>query len=126
VRLAIVGSRCLEGCPEARDLVRQVIVARQPTVVVSGGAEGVDTMAAEEARAAGVDVIELAPTVRAWDGPGGFKERNMLLARNCDELVCIEGTCTTTRGAIWTARHARRLGKDVEIHRVEWTARVSA
>jgi hypothetical protein len=46
-----------------------------------------------------------------WDGPGGFKERNLRIAVACDELVRIVAHGTRTYGSGWTRDRAAAMGK---------------
>ena len=89
-RLAIVGSRSLDGHPDVLRLIRDLLdayQARHPAlVVVSGGAAGIDRMAAQEARRRGLQVIEHLPAGTAWRH---YRERNLRIAHDCDELVRI-------------------------------------
>lgn len=110
MRLAIVGSR---HAPEAksRELIRAALDTFKPKVLVSGGCEGVDTWAAQEARARGIEVHEHLPKRFQWAGPGGFKARNADIASECEALVRIAWAHSTTYGSGWTRDHAKRLGK---------------
>ena len=100
--LAIVGSRTLDGNANARIAIASVIEQYRPSVVVSGGAVGIDTMAEKMARALGVDTLIMLPTVQKWDGLGGYKERNARIVESCDRLVCIFDPDSETRGSGWT------------------------
>ncbi len=114
MRLAIVGSRTLHDNVDAAAAIAAVIKKHTPTVVVSGGAVGIDTMAKESALAAGIVVFEILPGVRQWDGPGGYKERNARIVDNCDRLICIYDPDSETRGSGWTADLAEKRGIPVE------------
>ncbi len=87
-RLAVVGSRSLEGHPEALRVIRSVLDAnrarRAVLAVVSGGAAGIDRMVAAEARRRGLRVIEHLPAGTTWRH---YRERNLRIAPDCDELV---------------------------------------
>lgn len=119
-RLAIVGSRCLEGSEEARRLVREAIERHRATVVVSGGARGVDTMAREEAQKLGIEVKEWLPLRPAqsrdmrvaWARE--YRARDRQIAADCACLVLIESKTTRTHGARYTHDRARALGKPTE------------
>jgi hypothetical protein len=117
---------------QARKLIRREIKGAK--MVVSGACHlgGIDIWAREEAEAMGIPVKEYAPKHRTWDGSGGYKARNMKIAKRSDRVTCItvrtlpEGYtirgfelycyhCGTDRhvksGGCWTTKYARKLGK---------------
>jgi hypothetical protein len=112
IRLAIVGSRSLDGNQEALRLVRAVLAAYQARhatlVVVSGGARGIDRMAAEEARRRGLQVIEHRSSGRSWRH---YRERNLRIVADCDELVRIADPRSRSFGSGWTRDRAREFGR---------------
>lgn len=112
MKLAIVGSVSLEGSPDAVRIIEEVLDRYRPTVVVSGGARGIDTMAADAARRRGIPVVEHLPRVNRW--ADGFKPRNLKIARDCDALVRIVAKDATTYGSGWTRDQAARMGKPTE------------
>ena len=57
--------------------------------VVSGGARGVDSMTVKVCGELGVKVVEFKNTVYRWEGPGGFKERDLKIANESDHVVSI-------------------------------------
>lgn len=117
MKLAIVGSVSLEGDLEAVKIINEALDRYQPTIVVSGGAGGIDTMAANEARKRGISVQEFLPESRSWagfGGKGGFKARNLLIAQHCDALVRIVAHDSRTYGSGYTRDYAKKLGKPTE------------
>lgn len=114
MRLAIVGSVSLAGNAEAGRIIDDVLARYQPQYVVSGGAKGIDTMAAEAARIREIVVVEWRPKVQQWGGPGGFKERNLKIAQDCDALVRIVASDARTYGSGWTRDRAKEMGKPTE------------
>jgi hypothetical protein len=121
----------------AREAIRALL--RPGDEVVSGDCPlgGIDKWSIEEAKAMGLVTREHSPKVHSWDGPGGFKDRNILIAEDCEEAVCIvvrtlpptyKGRrfpycyhCATREnpkptdhvksGGCWTVNYARKLGK---------------
>jgi hypothetical protein len=84
-------------------------------VVVSGGAAGVDAMAAEEAANLGIPperIIVHWPNGKGWIY---YKERNLRIVEELqkgDRLVRIWGSCSRTYGSGWTRDRAiLRLGR---------------
>ena len=77
-------------------------------MVVSGGAVGIDRMAAAEARRRGLEVIEHLPAGTTWRH---YRERNLRIAQDCDELVRIADPRSRTFGSGWTRDRARELAR---------------
>jgi hypothetical protein len=70
MRLAIVGSTQLNG-PKSRAIVLDAIKRYAPTCIVSGGAKGIDSLAADIGRELGLEVDEKKPDWQRWeDSPG--------------------------------------------------------
>ncbi len=119
--LAVVGTRvlaCRGDAARAGLRIRRAIHALQPACVVSGGAKGVDAIA--EAIAIDLGYSEDAgtlvvhrPTVRRFHGPGGYRERDAMIARDCTHLLRIACIKATTYGSGWTADWAQQLGRIV-------------
>lgn len=113
MRLAIVGSRTLAD-PYRTKLVQMVVAhllgTVKPSTVVSGGAVGVDAIAADFAKRLGVPVLEFLPNGQHWDA---FKARNIRIVETCDALACIHDPESLTYGSGWTRDQAERLGKPV-------------
>ena len=114
VRFAIVGSiRALRG--DVLPVIRRYIAMLKPTVIISGECPygGVDTYAREESQHQGIPFIAHAPRIRRWQGTGGYKERNIAIAHDCNHLLAICSRRSTTYGSGCTADYAERLGKVV-------------
>jgi YspA, cpYpsA-related SLOG family len=112
LRLAIVGSRSLDGNLDALRVIRHVLDDYQARhadlVVVSGGARGIDCMAAAEARRRGLQVVEHRPKGRSWRH---YRERNLRIVEDCDELVRIADPRSRSYGSGWTRDRAREFGR---------------
>ena len=106
--VAVVGSRRLTAC--AALLARLAELA--PDQVVSGGAAGPDTLAAEWARANGVPLRELLPDY-AVHGSGAPHMRNREIVAAADVVLVVwDGQ---SQGTLSAARAAMALGR-----RCEW------
>lgn len=114
--LAVVGSTKFIH-PDALSLARQLILHKmeifEPEMVVSGGADGIDKLAAFCAEGMGIDCREYLPTFPRWE-PEGYKARNILVASACTDLFAIRCHRSRTYGSGWTADYAQELGKKVE------------
>jgi predicted Rossmann fold nucleotide-binding protein DprA/Smf involved in DNA uptake len=115
LRVAIVGSRTYPSEPTVRAYVRSLPAG---TVVVSGGARGVDSWAEDEARRCGLAVEVHKPDYQAYSPKIAPLVRNRIIAERCDELIgfSFEGS----PGTAYTAKYARRIGRLVTVW--EWPA----
>jgi hypothetical protein len=127
--LAVVGTRTL-GCrgDQQRAALRITwsISKLCPDVVISGGAKGVDSIAERVALDMGYSEDDgtlrlYRPTVHQFHGPGGYRERDALIAANCTHLLRIHCILALSYGSGWTADEARRLGRTVVQAEPCWT-----
>jgi hypothetical protein len=133
MRWGIVGSEAAKFTRATEAPARAAIRAllKPGDVVITGRCPrgGVDLWAAAIGRGLGLEVIEHAPKVERW--ATGYKPRNIKIAEDCDEAVCITVQefppsyignhapfcyhCGTTdhvvSGGCWTVKYARFLGK---------------
>lgn len=115
-RIAIVGTR--EPTPEqyecVRDLVRSLAVAPDaPNItIVSGGARGVDSIAAYYSKRLGLTTVEY-PADWATHGKAAGYSRNQTIVDDCDEVHAFPGA---GRGTWDTIARARKAGKPVTVH----------
>lgn len=113
-KIAVVGSR--DGInPEA---VYDFIDKLDPltNVVVSGGARGVDTYAAERANERGIRVIEIRPNWNKYGRGAGFL-RNKEIVKASDDVVAFWNG--QSRGTEHTIEQAVKLGRSVAIFGVD-------
>jgi hypothetical protein len=140
MKLGIVGSEAAKFGPlterAARAAITSMIRQFKADLVISGRSPlgGIDLWAVQEANKLGVATREYEPKVFAWSPPGGYRSRNLDIARNSDVVVCItlrelpEGYhgmrfphgcyhCQTPAsdhvksGGCWTMWEAKRKGK---------------
>jgi|SRR5271170_5720138 len=109
IRVAIVGSRDFPKLSKVRRYVRGL---PKGTIVVSGGAPGVDRAAVREARRCGLRVKIFLPDLERW-GRRSFAIRNRKIATYCDRLVAFHWN--DSPGTAMTIGFAEALEKDVEI-----------
>ena len=108
-RVAVVGSRNYPDLDEVRAYVRDL---PQGTVVVTGGARGVDAAAEEEARRRGHAVVVILPDYAAH-GRRAPLVRNEAVAETCTRMAAFwDGVSTGTMHAV---NQAKRRGRPVEV-----------
>lgn len=118
MKLAIVGSVDLteKQVHDVAWLIECVLIYCKPHTVISGGADGVDSIAINRAEAwGGTETQVFLPEVERWygDGKKGYKLRNIEIAEACDELVAIRSLQSETYGSGWTADYAEKIGRKV-------------
>lgn len=129
MKIAIVGTSIDLTDNEERD-VRQlcaIIIKQYPinTFIVSGGAKGVDYIAIEVAKNLGYSTVVHGAEGQGWSY---FKERNLIIAKECDKLFCIsiptrKEKCYHHRpkqdhektAGCWTIGKAKELGKECRL-----------
>jgi predicted Rossmann fold nucleotide-binding protein DprA/Smf involved in DNA uptake len=111
--VAIVGSRDYPDLQQVRDYVRSL---REDVTIISGGARGVDQMAARTAEECGLELIEIdvSPAEFAKYGKGAYHRRNTLIAKLCDSLVAF--SWNESRGTNDVIDQAIRNGKHVTVY----------
>jgi D-arabinose 1-dehydrogenase-like Zn-dependent alcohol dehydrogenase len=82
------------------------------TVVVSGGARGVDTLAAEYARARGIKVVEIRPNWKKHGRAAGF-HRNGEIVNCADDVAAFWNG--TSNGTLDTVKKAVQANKPVAL-----------
>jgi predicted Rossmann fold nucleotide-binding protein DprA/Smf involved in DNA uptake len=115
VRLAIVGSqlkswRGYTHEKKAKDWIWYATFFLEPTEIVSGGADGVDTWAEDAADLLAIQKSIFHPAQKTWEH---FQARNLQIANYCEALVCIRSRLSKTYGSGWTADRAEALGRKV-------------
>lgn len=128
-RVAIVGAR--DASPETLTKVRALVASLpEGTIVISGGAKGVDSEAEDAARKRGLGTcvyfpkptehrirceMEPGSNVKSWDVSRRATPRDVIIFRNtfiaiaCDRMVAfVEGSRGGTLDAIEQAKRFRR------------------
>lgn len=111
VVVAVVGSRSLAGV----SLPLGSVVPPSVSLVVSGGARGVDSAAASWARARGVPVREFLPNYSLF-GRAAPLVRNREIIEAADLVLAFWDGCS--RGTLHAVHIARELGKPVRLFRL--------
>lgn len=108
-RIAIVGSREYPDWNQVREYVESLPYL---ATVISGGARGVDRMAAETARRRGMNVVEYPADWERYGKSAGYR-RNQTIVDNADRIVAFwDGKSPGTKHTIDIAE---RAGKPVEV-----------
>ena len=106
MKLAVIGSRSLYPTDIEKYIPEGV------TEIVSGGARGADSAAANYALRAGIKLTEFLPEYDKY-GKGAPLKRNHLIAEYADEVLAFwDGE---SRGTLYTIKLFRELGKPVRI-----------
>jgi len=115
MKLAVVGSQrkswlSSEQLIRVDGIIRAVMMVLEPDGFISGGASGVDSWAESYADLYGIPKKIFYPEQNNWLA---FKSRNILIASECEALVCIRSIYSKTYGSGWTADYAESLKKKV-------------
>lgn len=110
---AIVGSRNYLILEHVRKWVNML---PDDTIVLSGGARGVDTTAIEAAQARGLETIVLEADWKHGGDRAGLS-RNVDIAKQCDLATAFWDGCST--GTVHVIKQIRKLGKEVKVWKTE-------
>jgi hypothetical protein len=103
-RIAIVGSRDFKQPHKVRQLLDSL---PDETIVISGGARGVDSWAVERARERGLAVEVFEPDWKTWGRSAGYK-RNVTIVSNADVIVAFWNGSRGTQHTVGLARKVRK------------------
>ena len=109
-RVAIIGSRDYPDLDAVRAYVRCL---PKGSVVVSGGAKGVDSAAESEAKLCGLPTSIYHAEWNKYGKSAGYR-RNILIVENANRVVAFQHN--RSRGTQHTIDIARKVGKLVEVH----------
>lgn len=110
-RIAVVGSRTFNNYP----VLHRILDSLGPSLgtVVSGGARGADSLAAQFARERKLPLREYLPDWNVHGKAAGFI-RNKTIVQNCDGLIAFwDGQ---SRGTLDSIQYALKLGKPVAVY----------
>ena len=107
MKVAVIGSRGIEQVDLAKYLPSDT------SCIVSGGAKGVDTIAAEYAKSHGIELKEFLPDYTKYPGRIAPLKRNDLIIAECDIVLAFwDGA---SHGTKYTIDRARKAGKPVKV-----------
>ena len=106
MKLAIIGSR------KITDIDLNALICREVDEIVSGGAKGIDTLAAEFAEQEGIKLKVFLPDYRRY-GRGAPIKRNYEIVDYADEVLAIwDGASRGTKSVI---DYCTKTGKRVSV-----------
>lgn len=127
MKVAIVGTTANLSEDEHQVMKQEItiVLKKYPTntIIISGGAKGVDTMALEIAKEIGFKTQEYKPEKEEWEF---YKKRNLQIANDCDELYCFSVSVSQKKyycyhhnppqkhkktAGCWTLEKAKRFNK---------------
>lgn len=106
MKIAIVGSREPGNINFAKELEKRINIQSGDTII-SGGAKGIDSLAAEYATAHGLALVEIRPNY-AKNGRGATFIRNREIVDNADIVVAFWNG--TSKGTKYTIDYANKKG----------------
>ncbi len=110
MKVAVVGSRSIKRLNLGDYMPAGV------TGIISGGAVGVDTLAAEYAREAGIPLTEFRPDYERYGRSAPLRRNSRIVAAADVVLAFWDGK---SRGTMDTVRKARAAGKPCTVIRIE-------
>ncbi len=110
MKILIVGSRSIT------DYDLSKLISEEVTMIISGGAKGVDALAEKYADENRISKMILQPDYKKYGRAAPLK-RNEEMVRICDTVLVIwDGI---SRGSAYTIKYARKIGKPIKIITVE-------
>lgn len=105
--LAVVGSRSFRDYRRVEQVLDDIVKGSTSWLVISGGAAGADNLAAQYARARGLDLVEHIPDWGRHGRAAGFK-RNQLIVQDAALVVAFwDGVSKGTAHTIRLAKRAK-------------------
>lgn len=114
MKIAIIGSRETGNINFEQELLNRLLILGNDTIV-SGGARGIDTLAAMYAKKHGIKLIEFRPDYATY-GRGATFVRNRLIVDVADVILAFWNG--TSRGTMYTIEYAKKKHVPVIIIRI--------
>lgn len=106
LKVAVIGSRSIHKA----DL--SAYISKECTMIISGGAKGVDTLAEQYAKTHGIETLILKPDYGRFQR-GAPLHRNEEIVRQADMVLAFwDGV---SRGTKYTIDYAEKMGKPVKV-----------
>lgn len=107
MKFAIIGSRNPGNISFAHELEKRINITESDTII-SGGAKGIDTLAAEYAKAHGIALVEIRPDY-AHHGRGATFIRNRAIIEAADMVVAFWNG--ESKGTKYSIEYANKIGR---------------
>lgn len=114
MKIAIIGSRECGNINFEQELKNRLLIFENDTII-SGGARGIDTIAAQYARKRGMKLLEFRPDYATF-GRGATFVRNRLIVDMADVVVAFWNG--SSRGTKYTIDYAKKKYVPVIIIRI--------
>ena len=114
MNIAVVGNRRGWTYEDIEKVLLDTGTFRPDDVIISGGAEGVDTFAQEFARKYGNKMIIIHPDPTKLS-PERYYERNKKIALECEFMIVFNLDNNPRSGSFNAMNQAKGLGKEVKV-----------
>lgn len=116
MKLAIVGSRNFNNQEYFNNIIDQFIETNGvPSMIISGGASGADTLARNYAITRNIQLIE---HMADWSkGRGAGPERNTKIVNDCDIMIAFPSN--ESKGTFDSIRKCQKMNKKVMIYYID-------
>lgn len=104
MKIAIIGSREFGNINFEQKLERMFLISGHDTII-SGGARGIDTLAAQFARKHGIKLLEFRPDYTTY-GRGATFVRNRMIVDMADVVIAFWNG--SSRGTKYTIEYAKK------------------
>lgn len=114
MKIAIIGTREYGNINLEQEIINRMLIFRNDTII-SGGARGIDTLAAMYARKHGMKLLEFRPDYATY-GRGATFVRNRQIVDEADVVIAFWNG--TSRGTKYTIEYAKKKHVPVIIIRI--------
>lgn len=114
MKIAVIGNRKSWTYEDIEKVLLDTGTFKLSDVIISGGAEGVDTFAQEFARKHGNKIIIIHPDLTK-PSPERYYERNEKIALECDFMIVFNLNNNPRSGSFNAMNQAKGLGKEVKV-----------
>ncbi len=111
MKIAIVGNRYGWDYKFVFNKLAELLI-KQTDIIISGGAEGIDTYAQWYAKKIGAVIIIYYPNP-SEKSPDRYFNRNKTIAEQCDKLIAFDKGSSSGSGTLNTINHAKKLNKEI-------------
>lgn len=114
MKIAIIGTRECGNINLEQEIINRMLIFRNDTII-SGGARGIDTLAAMYARKHGMKLLEFRPDYATY-GRGATFVRNRMIVDVADVVIAFWNG--TSRGTKYTINYAKKKHVPIIIIRI--------